>query len=120
MTIAKDKGTLGEKIAREYLENKGLILVTANWGWKTGEIDLIMDDKNIRVFVEVRSRAETTFGEGLDTVLWQKQKKIIKTARMYQVKENYWGDARFDVVSIIFLRTGPPLVVHIPDAFDEY
>src|SRR5258708_30297808 len=93
-------GEHGEQIAREYLEGIGYIFVAANWSWKTGEVDLIFDDGSTRVFVEVRSRAATTFGEGMETILWQKQKKLIKTARMYQVKENYWGDARFDVVSM--------------------
>ncbi|MEO6078032.1 MAG: YraN family protein [Candidatus Andersenbacteria bacterium] len=111
-------GFEGEQIAREYLEQLKYIFVAANWSWKTGEIDLIFDDGDTRVFVEVRSRAATTFGEGLETVYFQKQQKLIKTARMYQVKENYWGNARFDVISITFQYQKPPAITHIKDAFD--
>ncbi|HSX25347.1 MAG TPA: YraN family protein [Candidatus Andersenbacteria bacterium] len=118
MGNTQDKGVEGERVAREYLEKSGLQFITSNWSWKTGEIDLIFQDATTRVFVEVRSRSETTFGEGLETVYWQKQQKLIKTARMYQVKENYWGDARFDVISIIFRPQAPPTITHIKDAFD--
>ncbi len=111
-------GAEGERVAKEYLTTLGYKFITSNWSWKTGEIDLIFDDTNTRVFVEVRARASTTFGQGLETVLWQKQQKLIKTARMYQVKENYWGDARFDVVSIEFIPYQDPEITHIKDAFD--
>lgn len=111
-------GSEGEKLARTYLENLGYTFVTSNWSWKTGEIDLIFDDASTRIFIEVRARSATTFGEGFETVYWQKQQKLIKTARMYQVKENYWGDARFDVISIIFQDGKVPLITHIKDAFD--
>ena len=118
MGSTQDKGAEGEHIAKEYLEKLGLQFIQANWSWKTGEIDLIFQDNTTRVFIEVRSRSQTTFGEGSETVYWQKQQKLIKTARMYQVKENYWGDARFDVISIIFQHQEPPVITHIKDAFD--
>lgn len=118
MGSTQDKGAEGEAFAKNYLLGLGYTFIRANWGWKTGEIDLIFDDKKTRVFVEVRARSVTTFGQGLDTVFWQKQQKIIKTARMYQVKENYWGDARFDVVSVTFNPAGKHTVEHIQDAFD--
>ncbi len=118
MGSTQDKGAAGEQAAKKYLENLGLQFLEANWSCKTGEIDLIFQDGETRVFVEVRSRAHTTFGDGAETVYWQKQQKLIKTARMYQVKEKYWGDARFDVVSITFQYQKPPLITHIKDAFD--
>lgn len=118
MSSTQDKGSLGEHIAKEFLEHLGLTYLQSNWSWKTGEIDLIFQDGDTRVFVEVRSRVATTFGEGMETVYWQKQQKLIKTARMYQVKEDYWGNARFDVISILLRQGKQPIVTHIKDAFD--
>ncbi len=118
MGLTQDKGNEGEAIAKEFLETLGLKFIAANWRCKTGEIDLIFDDGNTRVFIEVRARNKTTFGEGDETVLWQKQKKLIRAAQYYQQKEKYWGDARFDVVSIVFDPPKNPQVSHIPDAFD--
>lgn len=118
MGITQDKGSLGEKIAQEFLEKLGYHFITANWRCKAGEIDLIFEDADTRVFVEVRARSVTHFGEGLETVGWQKQKKLIRAARLYQVQEQYWGNARFDVVSLVLQRNKPPIISHIKDAFD--
>jgi len=81
------------------------------------KVDLVMKQANCLVFVEVRMRAETKYGEGLDTVGWQKQRKLIKTALYYQQKEDYWGDLRFDVVSIVSSGDGSRKIEHIKDAF---
>ena len=77
MSSTQDKGSLGEHIAKEFLEHLGLTYLQSNWSWKTGEIDLIFQDGDTRVFVEVRSRVATTFGEGMETVYWQKQQKLM-------------------------------------------
>lgn len=84
-----------------------------------GEVDLIFQDRETRVFVEVRTRTQTTFGDGADTVFLQKQRKLIKTAKYYQQKERYWGDIRFDVISIVFIDGQEPKLTHIQDAFME-
>lgn len=119
MSSPIEKGAQGEQAAKEYLSNLGLQFLSANWRAKTGEIDLIFQDGETRVFVEVRSRKKTSYGEGAETVFIQKQKKLIKTAKYYQQKENYWGYVRFDVVSLVFTDGAAPEITHIPDAFIE-
>ncbi|MFH1354446.1 MAG: YraN family protein [bacterium] len=110
-------GRRGEQIARHYLEKLGLKFVAANWLCKTGEVDLIMQAGSTRVFVEVRMRAPTSYGEGFETVAWEKQRKLIRTAQYYQQKEDWWGDVRFDVVSIVMMEPGPE-IEHIEYAFE--
>lgn len=117
MATTRARGTTGETLAREYLEKKGYKFLTANWLVKAGEIDLIMQDGDTRVLVEVRLRAPTSYGTGYDTVAWQKQQKLIRTARWYQQAENYWGNIRFDVISIIDIPNGTPEIEHITHAF---
>lgn len=116
-TSTAEQGKKAEILASQYLENKGLKLITTNWRCKVGEIDLVMQDGSTRVLVEVRARRRTSYGQGLDTVAWQKQQKLIRTARYYQQKERYWGDIRFDVVSVLHQPGISPLIEHIPDAF---
>lgn len=117
MNTTSEKGSYGEQLAKDFLEQKGLQFLTANWKAKTGEVDLIFQDNDTRVFVEVRTRKKTLFGQGADTVFWQKQKKLIRTVKYYQQKERYWGNIRFDVVSITLEEGTPPQIDHIPDAF---
>jgi putative endonuclease len=111
-------GKQGEDLAKQYLEGQGMRFVMANWSSRLGEIDLIMQDKSTRVFVEVRRRRSTSFGEGLETVARQKQQKLIRTAKLYQQQTNYWGDARFDVISIIQDPHSAPRIAHVESAFD--
>lgn len=110
-------GQAGERAARAWLEEKGYRFVTANWNCKLGEIDLIMRQGGELVFVEVRLRRPTSFGAGLDTVAWQKQRKLINTAKWYQQKMEYWGPIRFDVVSIEQAEGAKPKIEHIEHAF---
>ena len=91
--------------------------MAANWLCKLGEIDLIMKDGSTRVFVEVKLRSLTCFGESFETVAWQKQEKIIRTAKYYQQKEDYWGDVRFDVMAIS-IDKGKPAIEHVEHAFE--
>ena len=112
-------GTRGEEVARAYLERAGLRFVAANWSCRAGEVDLIVRECSILVFVEVRVRAPTMFGEGLETVARDKQRKLIRTAQYYQQKESYWGDIRFDVVSIVAREGEEPEIDHIEHAFTQ-
>ena len=121
VTPQQASGTFGEALARYYLEGVGLAFVAANWSCRLGEIDLIMRDGSTLVFVEVRLRAPTDFGEGLETVARDKQRRLIRAARFYLQAVDWSGDARFDVVSIEAGAAGQePIVEHIPYAFDEY
>jgi putative endonuclease len=113
-------GDTGEAVAQVYLEQKGLVFIARNWRCKLGEVDLIMNDlsEQTRVFVEVRTRRPTLYGEGRDTVAKNKQRKLINTARYYQQREQYWNDIRFDVVSIVLAPNGQQEIEHLENAFD--
>lgn len=115
---ARATGERGEQIARRYLEKRGLVFLVANWAGKTGEIDLIMQHGSTRVFVEVRMRAPTSYGFGFETVARDKQRKLVRTAQYYQQKEKWWGDVRFDVVSIVAKEGQEPEIEHIEYAFE--
>ncbi len=117
MSLPRTIGSQGETLARSYLESKGYIFVSANWSCKLGEIDLIMDWNGTRVFVEVRVRSNPNFGSGADSVNWHKQRRLLRATAYYQQRMNYWGDIRFDVVSINLSNPLAPTYDHIEYAF---
>ena len=117
MSHTTQVGKTGEEMARAFLEKAGMKFLCANWSCKLGEIDLIMGDSDELVFVEVRLRRPTSYGQGLDTVASQKQRKLRNTAKFYQQKMDYWGYLRFDVVSIEYEEGRTPIIEHIKDAF---
>jgi putative endonuclease len=120
MATTRDIGLKGEVLAREYLEKKSYHFLAANWLCKAGELDLIMYDpaEDCRVVVEVRLRRATTYGQGDETIAWQKQKKLLRTIAWYQQKEKYWDDIRCDVVSIEVKPDGTYTLTHLDYALE--
>lgn len=99
--LSKLIGEYGEFLARQYLEEQGLQTLKSNYRTKYGEIDLIMEENGVIVFVEVRYRSSDRFGNPLETVDWQKQRKIRRVAAMFLAGLNYEPVCRFDVVGIL-------------------
>ncbi|MBN4053458.1 YraN family protein [Haliea sp. AH-315-K21] len=112
------KGLYYEKLALKYLKKQGLSLLQSNYHCRLGEIDLLMRDNDCIVFIEVRYRGNTDFGNGLDTVNKTKQRKLIKTAQHYLIHTGLYEKVptRFDVISIS-KREGKPELVWVRNAF---
>ena len=96
------KGQYYEQQTRSFLEQQGLLFVSANFRCRRGEIDLIMREQQTLVFVEVRYRASRDYGGALSSVTPAKQHKIRHTARYFllsqQINESRQA-CRFDIVS---------------------
>ena len=56
-------GRLGELLTIQYLKAKGYKLLIHSYKRAHGEIDLIMQDKDVLVFIEVKTRSSKYFGE---------------------------------------------------------
>ncbi|OUS30544.1 YraN family protein [Thalassotalea sp. 42_200_T64] len=100
---SKQQGSFYEQAALNYLLEHRLILIEKNFQCRLGEIDLIMQDRQTLVFVEVKYRKSTHFGDPLEMVSRTKQQKICKTAQVFLQKQGmneYNTYCRFDVVSI--------------------
>lgn len=111
----KPLGTRCEAIAAEYLTERGYHVRARNFRTKVGEVDLICDDGPTVVFVEVKARRSTRFGEAYEAVGYRKQQKLMAIASQVMAR---MGDrpCRFDVVSITF-KGQTPVVEHLIDAF---
>jgi len=95
-------GQAAERKAYYYLQRQGLKLIKRNYRCRMGEIDLIMRDYNAIVFVEVRMRTSSLFGQSIETVHYQKQQRIIKAAQCFLLQRFQYRhlNGRFDVVGI--------------------
>lgn len=112
-------GRWGERRCERYLRNKGLRTLTRNYACKAGELDLVMvaGDGTI-VFVEVRSRADESFGPVEATVTSAKRKRVSQAARHFlSVHKIDDRPLRFDVVTLVLGRRGPPRIRHYENAF---
>lgn len=116
----RELGALGERHAARALRAKGLRLLEANFRARRGEVDLVARDKDILVFVEVRTRtsADETFSP-LASVAARKQAQVARIARLYlRARRLEDCPCRFDVVEVFATPTGRVTEVrHHPDAF---
>jgi putative endonuclease len=111
-------GKEGERIAERFLKKKGYKLVERNYRCAAGEIDLILLDRRVIVFVEVKTRTGHGFGTPLEAVEFRKQRKMIHAAQYFlSAKGLHQREARFDVVGISWPQS-EPLVEHIENAFE--
>ncbi|ERL55529.1 protein of unknown function UPF0102 [Psychrobacter aquaticus CMS 56] len=99
------QGSLFEQQACEFLQRQGLRLLAQNWQQpKIGELDLVMLETgpawSTLVFIEVRQRQRSGFGDAALSVTPSKQRKVIKTAKYFlqQHPEYAHYDCRFDVI----------------------
>lgn len=107
-------GKQAEQLACDYLQARGLHLRAQNYRLRNGEIDLIMQDGPIIVFVEVRYRRGTAYGGALASIDLRKQQRLLHTAQHYLLYQAPEAQARFDVIAI----EGNNDIQWIPNAFD--
>ena len=104
-TQAKDQDTTvargceGEARAARYLECRGQRILERNFRVRGGEIDLICKDGKTLVFVEVRWRKRSDFGDAAASITPTKQRRIILAARHYLARHGDC-DCRFDCILI--------------------
>ena len=111
-------GKEGERVAERYLQKKGYVLVERNYRCPAGELDLIVLDRRVVVFVEVKTRTGLGFGSPLEAVEFRKQRKMIQVAQFFLAEKRLQQrDARFDVVGVSWLGR-EPIVEHIENAFE--
>lgn len=93
-------GERAEDMALAHLEGAGLRLIKRRYRTRFGEIDLIMTDGPILVFVEVRYRADDYFGGSLASVDRHKRQRLIACASQFLAETREQRRARFDVVGV--------------------
>jgi putative endonuclease len=107
-------GDAAEDRALGFLCLAGLELVERNVAGRHGEIDLIMRERAVIVFVEVRSRSSMAWGGAAASVDRAKQHRLRRQAQRW-LQTHYgdrWPDCRFDVCAL-----GPQGVDWIRAAF---
>lgn len=117
MAVHNDLGRRGEEIAKDYLENKGYHIVKLNWKHARAEIDLIVKDEGVLVFVEVKTRSSLNFGDPEDFVDWKKEQHLEFAALAFIESFGHIGEIRFDVIAIDFESKNKYNINHIEDAF---
>lgn len=97
----RDIGEFGEVVAINYLTSHGYELVNTNVKIRYKEIDIIVEDKGILVFVEVKTRISYTFGQADEAMTAQKINNLKQAAEIYLFNNNLDDkEVRLDFISV--------------------
>jgi putative endonuclease len=111
-----NNGALAEQLAADFLSAQGLEIVDRNYRCRMGEVDLILRDRGVLVFAEVRLRRRADFGGAAGSITAAKQSRIVAAARHYLAGKPERA-CRFDAV--LLDRLAPDAIEWIQDAFGE-
>lgn len=108
-------GRIGEERAAAFLKKAGMKIIARNVRVGSDELDLIARQDDTLIFVEVKTRADETFGRPAAAVDRAKRKNLSRAAINFLKKRKLRPPyIRFDVVEVIGDK---PEIRHIPDAF---
>ncbi|MDF2760533.1 MAG: hypothetical protein K0S99_3168 [Thermomicrobiales bacterium] len=112
-------GTAGEQLARRHLEQRGYRFVAANWRRPYGELDLIMRDGDVLVFVEVKTRSSERLVTAEESLTPAQARRLLRGAQYFLAEREelanlFW---RIDLIAITLTPTGAvSRLTHIVDA----
>lgn len=118
-TARQGLGAAGEAAARRHLERAGYQFVSANWRCPSGELDLVMTEGAVLVFVEVKTRRGERFGAAEEAISPAQATRILQTAEQFlavrpDLAASFW---RVDLVAITLTPAGAVARInHIVDA----
>ena len=101
MSIQRKHGLWGESLAADALRSAGMEIIATNWHYHHAEIDIIAKDGNVLVFVEVKMRSYSDYGQPAQMVRKKKQRMMVDAAMAYMRSIQYEWEIRFDIVSIL-------------------
>jgi putative endonuclease len=91
-----------ENFAARQVAAAGLSILDRRYTCRLGEIDLIAVDGKTLVFIEVRYRSHTGFGDAAASVTRHKQQRIINAARHFLMRNPDYCERpiRMDVIAL--------------------
>ncbi len=111
-------GKKGEDIAIAFLEDKGWLILDRNYSFMKKELDIVGSTDREIVFVEVKTRSNSNFGEPEDALTDQKKRNLIETAQAWLHERKLEGaPVRFDVIAIIAPGSKKQKIRHHEGAF---
>ena len=117
MNLRKQCGDKGEQLVAQFLEADGFRILARNYARRNGEIDLVAQRGQMIVFVEVKSRTQSSF-DLTEVISRAKQKRVIAAAKSFIIGHRLYDNGyRFDVALIENLES--EMITYIPNAFTE-
>jgi ribonuclease HII len=103
-SIDQSIGRKAEKVAASYLEDKGFEILAANWRTKICEVDIVAHKDDVTYIVEVKYRASTRSGTGLEVITRDKLRRMKRATALWQLQHPETIDIQLAAIAM----TGKP------------
>jgi len=118
-TARQGLGAAGERLARRHLEEQGFTFLAANWRYAGGELDLVMRDGDVLIFVEVKTRCSERLGAAEESLTPVQGGRLLRAAQLFLAARPEFADTfwRIDLMAITLGPSGAvSRLTHIPNA----
>ena len=99
-------GALGERLAEAHYRRLGGRCLATNWRHGRDELDLVVLEGQVLVFVEVKTRTAEIGGEGYWAVNRRKKTALRRAAAGWMSQIGGACHTRFDVVEVLVCKKG--------------
>lgn len=111
-------GRLGERVACRHLLRLGYDVLARRYRARRSELDLVAFDGEVLVFIEVKTRRTSEFGEPWEFVDWEKRQLLQSAADEFISRYDLGRYTyRFDIVSVVAPGTPAESVSLFRNAF---
>ncbi|WP_285725056.1 YraN family protein [Psychromicrobium xiongbiense] len=118
MSSKRELGRLGENLAADYLERRGMRVVDSNWRCPQGEIDLVAFDAEILVVVEVKTRRSLRYGHPFESITDAKMHRLRALAVLWARHHGFYSSPlRIDAVAVLSAGREEPVIEHLRGVF---
>jgi len=109
-------GVWGENVAAAYLRDNGYVILERDWHSGHRDIDIVARKDEFVVFVEVKTRRNTDFGDPEQAVDWKKRRNLRYAINHYVKYHKIDNSIRFDIITVVgMLGSANPTINHIED-----
>jgi putative endonuclease len=115
MAAHNELGKWGEDQAAEYLERKGYTIIERDWKSGRRDLDIVAQDGEVIVFVEVKTRRNSLFGQPEESVDYHKLQSLQQAINHYIKFRQIRQEVRFDIISVVGTIGTEPDIQHIQD-----
>ena len=117
MALHNDFGHWGEEVAADYLRSQGYTILHRNYRVGHRDLDIVALRDDVLVFVEVKTRRDSTLVDAELAVDGRKIQSVSIAANSYIKRFNISALIRFDVITVVGSPSGTYRINHIEDAF---
>ena len=115
MAAHNELGKWGEDLAADYLQRKGYTIIERDWKSGRRDLDIVAKNGNVIVFVEVKTRRNSLYGQPEEAVDYRKLQSLQQAINHYIKFRHIRQEVRFDIISIVGTIGTEPDIQHIQD-----